>query len=129
MGKRFAEHSGYLEPHWPSTLAWTNLMRVSPQRGGNPPDWSYYAQLPHAAALLMREILILKPSVAVFLTGGNWFDPFAKIESRLGLGRGLKCKHVCRSGQLDSTRLIVAQHPQSRPEKEMMTEIAKFWPG
>lgn len=124
---RLAEHHGYREQDWPSTLVWTNLMRVSPASGGNPPDWSYFAQLEPAAQLLDYELKALQPSVAVFLTGPDWYKPFQEETDLFRLeevGQG----HVHYAGQHGQTRLIVSDHPQTRSPDRIMEQLAEHWP-
>lgn len=124
---RLARHHGYNEQDWPSTLAWTNLMRISPASRGNPPDWSYFAQLEPAARLLDYELRTLQPAVAVFLTGPDWYAPFQANTDLFHLEEvGLEYVHY--AGQHGRTRLIVADHPQTRSPERMMGQIARFWP-
>jgi len=124
---RLATHHGYREQDWPSSIVWTNLMRVSPARGGNPPDWSYSAQLGPAAKLLDYELRDLRPGVAVLLTGPEWYRPFRERTGLFRL-REVHLEHVHYVGQHGPTRMIVCDHPQRRSPDRIMREIVQHWP-
>lgn len=125
--RRLAANNGCQEEDWPSTLAWTNLMRVSPASGGNPPDWSYFAQLEPAARLLDYELRSLQPSVAVFLTGRAWYAPFQEKTDLFHLEE-IDQEYVHYAGQHGQTRLIVSDHPQTRSPDRIVEQIVKHWP-
>lgn len=128
MARRLTRHNEYSGDDWPSVLAWTNLMRISPASRGNPPGWSYSAQLEHAAKLLDYEIKTLQPVVAVLLTGRDWYRPFQEETDLFSLkkvGKG----YVHYVGQHGRTRLIVSDHPQARPQTTIMDQIAPHLPS
>ena len=129
-----AGHLGYAGSGWTRHIAWTNVMRVSPAKEGNPEDWSWQAQLPHAAQLLAHEVEILQPDVLVFLVGKSWFGPlrdqhplkdFLKPEA----APLLDAKHVSFVGSMGGTRVVVGPHPQGKPEGEIVKEIALAMDG
>jgi hypothetical protein len=105
-------------------IAWSNLMKISPEKGGNPPEWSFCAQLPTATQLLKLELARLAPSLVVFLTGMRWFEPFLEP---LGahVERTKDCQFVLLCGHLGESIIIVSEHPARRPEEELESEIRR----
>ena len=123
---RLAKKDGYSDQDWYSTLVWTNLMRVSPVRGGNPPMWSCFAQLEPAAELLDYELKTLQPAVAVFLTGREWYRCFQEKTDLFHLEE-VSQDYVHYVGQHGRTRLIVSDHPQTRSPERLVGQIAEYW--
>jgi len=104
-------------------IAWSNLYKVAKSGGGNPSEALKSAQFEHCLNLLRMEIELLKPNYVIFLTDYyGWAEPFIK---------GLGAKKMTRSDKsfvrftgtyLDSN-LVVARHPQGKPEEEHVEEI------
>ena len=112
---------------WPSHLVWSNLYKVSPAEGGNPSDAFCEAQASGCAKLLRMEIAAYKPRRVLFLTGSAWAEHFlTEMGARVDNVQGLR--HVERRGSccLDNgheVRLVVASHPQTRPEADWCNEV------
>jgi hypothetical protein len=59
----------------PCGFAWSNLAKISPAQGGNPPEWMWRWQFEHCKELLQMEIEHLKPGLVVCITG-DWCAAF-----------------------------------------------------
>lgn len=130
MAHRLAALKGHLGSDWPSWLCWSNLARISPATAGNTPWWSYEAQLDAIAQLLSLEIERAKPGAVVVLAGW-WFDSVASRMARnlgdqFSLEWAAGCSQVLHHGRVFGARLVVAQHPQRRPERVMVGEIQRY---
>jgi hypothetical protein len=104
---------------WSSTLAWTNLYKVSPGSGWNPGGDLQRAQRPSAMELLRMEIEQLAPRRVLAMTG-SWIGPFTdalglKLEYRSGLVEGIGMRGECA--------LVVAKHPMVKPEGPFVSEV------
>lgn len=109
------------EKSWASSLAWTNLYKVSPHDHGNPSAALMRAQLDGCRGLLQGDIARAKPSRILFLTGLWWLDPFRKA---LGLGlEYVGADGVEAFGRSGTARVVVAKHPQGKPEVPMVERI------
>ena len=127
MARRLVKHYGHSDEGWSGHLCWNNLMRVSPACGGNPPKWSYDAQLPYAARLLAAEVVALKPSALVVFAGHDWFAPFAEaLESQVKLLPTPDLRYVTGHGRFADSNLVVAPHPMKKKEDVLIGEIATY---
>ncbi|MEZ9539854.1 hypothetical protein AB4160_16875 [Shewanella sp. 10N.286.51.B8] len=113
------------DERWASKLVWSNLYKIAPSAGGNPSDSLCGYQFDACNELLKVEIQEYKPKCIVFFTGENWFDGFLlenitlmnKSESKLVDARGiLKLNGF-------TTKIVIAKHPQGKPEANMLNEI------
>ena len=105
---------------WPSHIAWSNLYKVSPDKGGNPTEALKEAQFPYCAKILAAEIRELKPRRVVFLTGWQWAKRFL---GELGVNSSISCAGglLEASGRLPSgSDFVVLPHPQGKPQKEIV---------
>ncbi len=131
--RSIAARLGYKDDGWTEYIAWTNLMRVSPATGGNPEEWSWNAQLPHASRMLLKEIRELTPDVTVVLAGSSWFDPFRNHD---GFRENFTTiadppsgsKYVKLVGSMGDMRVVVGPYPQGKNEKEILDEIGPWLP-
>jgi hypothetical protein len=111
---------------WSSDLAWSNLYRVAPSDGGNPPASLMRVQHRACSDLLVREIEELVPRRILFLTGADWFSPFAGT-----LGLVAKAGHtggeVQLTGRIASgggeAAVVVARHPQGKDETQWVADV------
>ena len=124
MARRLAEHYVHCGEGWSSHLCGSNLMRVSPACRGNPPEWSYDAQLPYAAKLLAAEVEAVKPSVLLIFAGEDWFDPFAEeLDPKVKLSNTHGFRYITAQGSFAGYSLVVAPHPMGKKEDVLMDEI------
>lgn len=109
---------------WSSHIAWSNLYKIAPTAGGNPSAELRCLQFSQCVSLLALEVEQLRPRHVLCLTGIDWFEPFAVP---LGLNRLAPCRPGFRF--VDGMYLaglqkwVVAQHPQGKPENEVVAEV------
>lgn len=115
---------------WASVLAWTNLYRVSPASAGNPSARLASIQRDGCIEALGATIDQLSPRRILFLTGWDWAGDFVKFIgswspafSKAGLVES--GGYLRRKGQEYS--VVIAKHPQGKPEKEMVDAIMSSW--
>ncbi|MBB1387749.1 hypothetical protein H5119_19915 [Pseudoalteromonas sp. SG45-5] len=75
--------------------------------------------------LLLAEIEEYSPRVIVFFTGLNWFNGF--LNEAVSLSSNKEHSLVEAHGVLkvndEDVTIIIAKHPQGKPEAEMVSEI------
>lgn len=116
------------DPKWPSCLVWTNLYKLSPEKGGNPSARLRRMQSAECLQLLELEIAEWKPKRVLILAGRNW--------AKCLLDRLNVTETACTSGKfvdfvgdlvLDEgkrgVRIVVAKHPQTKPEAPLVQEV------
>ncbi len=105
---------------WSSHLAWSNLYKVAPSGGGNPSGTLLRVQESWIPSLLSAELEMFQPAVLLLLTGSDWLGSTltglgASMEARSGLVEGV--------GELTSSFVVVAKHPQGKPEDKFISEV------
>jgi hypothetical protein len=115
-----ARLTGVEGPSWPSHLAWTNLYKVSPAAGWNPGADLLRAQRDAAIELLRIEIETVKPRRILAMTGIGWIWPFLvplgiELERQVGLVEGV--------GKRGNARVVVAQHPMTKPHRRFVDDV------
>lgn len=113
--------SVYGSEGWYSHVAWSNLYKVSFEKG-NPDAKLKKEQLELCKKVLQEEIRILSPKYVVFLTSGwekSFFDHLTKGLTRENLPV-VKWggKHETRAFKVGKTILICSAHPQGKNEYE-----------
>ncbi|HEX8549922.1 MAG TPA: hypothetical protein VF681_00065 [Abditibacteriaceae bacterium] len=112
---------------WPSHLVWSNLYKISPAAGRNPPAKMCSLQREDCISLLEMEIQIYKPRRILFLTGLNWADPFLKrIAPNICPVPNSYLVHAAGTfsrGTSDACTVVVATHPERKPETEWVQEV------
>lgn len=123
----------YWDERWPCRLIWSNLYKVSPFDGGNPSATLCKVQLDYCLRLLSEEFSQWLPQRVLMLTGVDWAEPFMdglalsrshkelKYVEAVGTVRLPKAKHT--------TTIVVAKHPQGKPEAAIVSEIASSFGG
>lgn len=120
--KQVAAGIGLDGDDWSSYLAWSNLYKVSPFEGGNPSERLCRAQRPARIELLRWELETYKPKRVLVLTRWNWFGEMAE-------GIGFNAETVTEGalveavGRIGDAQVVVAKHPQGKPEGEMVAGI------
>ena len=109
----------YPEP-WYSHVAWSNVCKVAPWKGGNPNDSLYYAQLSDCKKIFAKEIELLSPKVVVLFTGEEWaIDLLRYMNGEVGTKSIYKQKwanYVCKVYQINGVIYIRTEHPQGKSE-------------
>ena len=109
------------EKTWPGHIAWSNLYKVSPGRGGNPPNRLCWAQLDSCVEVLLAELEEFRPRRVLALTGWNWFQHFKDgLDVSAKVSEGNLVEAV---GTIGDAQLVVARHPQGKPETPMVEQI------
>jgi len=112
--------------NWPSHLVWSNLYKLSPEAGGNPSSSLCKIQFPGCCSLLEIELLNYLPKRLLFLTGIGWARPF--LENICSVVKGEQ-RHVEAKGTFklnnQTIQVVVATHPQGKPENEWVQEVIK----
>ena len=112
---------------WPSHLVWSNLYKVSPAEGGNPNNVLSKAQLPGCRELFQLELETYRPQQLLLLTGWDgWAECFLDNLAHDGQPGGTYVKRVGNIVVQDhQIRVVVACHPQTRPEERWSGEVLK----
>jgi uracil-DNA glycosylase len=110
---------------WYSHIIWTNLYKVSPQETGNPSGHLLRNQFAACVDLLATEITFWNPRRILFLTGLTWARPFLeKLGCPVTLVKDSPIQATAARGLVP---IIVAPHPQGKPEKALAAAIvARF---
>lgn len=110
---------------WASKIVWSNLYKIAPSSTGNPSDSLCDKQFVPCNELLLAEIEEYRPRVIVFFTGLDWFNGF--LNEAVSLSRNKEHSLVEAHGILkindEDVIIIIAKHPQGKPETEMVNEI------
>lgn len=123
-GLNIADVNDRVKP-WPSHLLWSNLYKVSPADGGNPPAELCRVQFDGCLKLLRWELEHYKPRRILFLTGRDWADPFLDwIDRRQPDG----CFFVEGAGRVRCTSnhtavCVIAKHPQGKNRTKWTNEV------
>lgn len=118
------------EVNWSSFVIWSNLYKISPASGYNPNDELCDLQRLFCQDILIEEFRQWQPKRIIFFTGKNWFDWFfdkcdtVTLEGKVTPNNLVQFKGGLRIGQEASPiNIIVARHPQGKPEQRMTDEI------
>ena len=120
---------GATEDDWPHHLVWSNLYKLAPWDGGNPPAALQHAQRDGCKRLLELEIKTFRPDRVLLLTGWNWADKFftAPPEARKLAGAQFVEKVWDRPLASEPgspvCRFVVAAHPQGKSEGRWTHEV------
>ncbi len=110
---------------WASKIVWSNLYKVAPSDKGNPSDSLCDYQFRACNELLLTEIEEYQPSLIIFFTGLNWFNGF--LNDMVSLSSNNEHSWIEAHGILKVNNrdiaIIIAKHPQGKPEEEMVNEI------
>jgi hypothetical protein len=63
---------------WPDKIIWSNLYKVSPAKGRNPSETLKRVQREICKKYLLEEVNLWRPQRILFLTGGDWAEPFVQ---------------------------------------------------
>ena len=104
---------------WFSYLVWSNLYKVSPAKGGNPGNKLCDIQLEGCKSLFDAELDIHRPSRLLLLAGWDWARDFVTSDCQTDNNAGF----VEATGRRKETRIVVAKHPQGKPEAEWVKNV------
>ena len=111
---------------WPSHLVWSNLYKVSPAAGGNPDNRLREIQFLGCKELFQLELETYRPQRLLLLTG-DWAEPFLDQLAPDDVARMAYVERVGTIvlGQEHQIRVVVACHPQGKPEEPWSGEVLK----
>lgn len=114
--------SGEQAPRWVEYITWSDLYKIAP-RSGNPGSRLCQAQLSACAKILQGEIELYQPTHILFLTGWEWwFEDFKHIFPDV-TQVGQPGDYVRGAGTYQGAKVVVAVHPQGKPETEIVKEV------
>lgn len=109
----------YYSEEWYSKIAWTNLYKVAPWKGGNPNGKLQNVQRKHCFDIFRKEIEILSPEYVILLTSG-WEWSFMKHLNGSGslkiIDEKTWGKHKTILTEIDGISFIISHHPQGKNE-------------
>lgn len=115
---------------WYSYVAWSNVCKIAPWKGGNPNDALYYAQLESCKKIFEEEVRQLSPKVVIMFTGYGWAKDFLLYMNK---GKELKSikelnwdKYKCHVYYINGTFFILTEHPQGKNEASHAESIIAF---
>ena len=103
---------------WPSYLVWSNLYKIAPAKGGNPGNRLCDRQLDGCISLFDTELDVYRPSRLLLLAGWDWAKDFVPSDYRAG-NNGF----VEATGRRGEASIVVAKHPQGKPEGEWVGNV------
>lgn len=120
------------EEFWWSKIVWTNIYKIAPDEGGNPKNKLIDIQYENCVKILSAEIELYKPKHIVFFTGLDWVKPFVKDIEKITLSSNKVNSLVEAIGNYNfndgkKANIIIAKHPQGKPEEKMLEEILNYW--
>ena len=116
------------ETDWSSYLVWTDLYKVSYNDGGNPSKRLMNTQFKDCVSFLKKEIEYFNPKRILFLTGYDWFEEFENekaFEKKFIVERKYRGELVEWKGYLGRIKIVVAKHPQGKPEWKYVQQVVK----
>lgn len=104
-------------------IVWSNLYKAAKSGGGNPSAALKSVQFEYCLNLLKFELELYKPKYVVFLTDYyGWAEPFIKGMGVNKMTRSDK-QFVRFTGSYLDSNIVVARHPQGKPEEQHVQEI------
>ncbi|MCH4896687.1 hypothetical protein E0494_08250 [Marinilabiliaceae bacterium JC040] len=117
------------EEEWYRKIAWNNLYKLSPKKGGNTSESTKSLQFETCAKILKKEISIMSPKYVIFFTS-DWEDDFLTY-----LNNGEKLKYIDKASwgeyktkvcKIKSKYYIISKHPQCKDEFKHSRAITKL---
>ena len=105
--------------NWATRLAWSNLYKIAPCKGGNPTRREIDSQQPDSIDLIRMELDLLRPRAVVMMVGAHWLEPF---EKDLNV-RPCKGTFVIATGQYGDSTIIVTVRPEGKPRTAFVDEV------
>lgn len=119
----------YYPEKWYSNIAWSNLYKIAPWKGGNPNKELQNIQRKYCFDLLKKEIEILRPKYVIMLTSG-WEWPFLKYlngNKELNIVSEKKWgKYKTSIIEINDIKIIISHHPQGKSESRHRNVIVEL---
>ena len=115
-----------------SRIAWSNIYKISPSRGGNPSAKLQKIQRDYCKRILRKEIELLKPKYVIFLTS-FWETEFMEYLNNGSKPKSIETKiwdknYKSSSYKIDDVIYLTSQHPQGKKEDKhakILTDLIK----
>jgi hypothetical protein len=109
---------------WYNNIAWTNLYKISPWKGGNPSTGLKKLQSKICVEILTKEIDYFNPKYIIYLTSG-WEDFYLRqIEYDISKNVIVKWdKYKTKYQKFDNRYFVLSQHPQGKKENPHIKAI------
>ncbi len=121
---------------WFEHVAWSDLYKVAPSKGGNPNKRLKGLQKGKCQEILAQEIMMLSPRIVILFVG-NWIDnflfllnshqPTKSIANTVVWGHGRKStrEYKVKVYYIDRCVFILTEHPQGKNEANHITALVK----
>jgi hypothetical protein len=125
--KKVAE--SYYPENWYSNIAWTNLYKIAPYKGGNPNSNLQKLQKKYCFELFEKEIELLSPKYVIMLTSGwelDFIDHFNSNNDMRVLGIKKWDNYQTSMVKINNVNFIISQHPQGKNEWKHCNTIVEL---
>ncbi len=116
--------------NWSSHIAWSNVCKVAPYKGGNPNNKLYYTQLECCQKIFETEIRIFSPKVVILFTGEAWAMDFLiylnQKQKPVSIEQLEWNKYKSQVYYINGTHFILSEHPQGKKESVHAECIINF---
>lgn len=119
----------YPSGRWYEKIAWSNLCKLSPYKGLNPTDSSFFKQLEVNKRILDVELTVLSPKVIVFLTKHNWakyYFPELLNKTSSPIKSVAWCKYKSHLYKINNQYIIISEHPMGKKEKAHIDALVEL---
>lgn len=119
----------YYPEKWYLNIAWTNLYKIAPWKGGNPNGKLQNTQRKFCFELLKKEIELLKPKYVIFLTS-SWEKAFLnhlnEHEKMNIVDEKIWGKYKTTLIEIKGIKFIISHHPQGKNECNHKSAIVEL---
>lgn len=129
-----AVSSHFYPSNWSSYVAWSDVCKVAPFKGGNPLNSLYYAQIEDCEEIFKAEVKALSPKAVIFFTGYSWAkDILISLnggnEPKPTDGKAWGGNYKAVVYKINGINYIVTEHPQGKSEVEHTDTLIKIIEG
>ena len=127
--KKYLLKKGYSELDWFDNIIWSNLMKISPAKKGNPTDKEWEIQKEGCIELFKQEIILYSPKLILMLTDYEWAYDF--IES-LGINPEKtaitsRYKYIKGKYHYNNSTILIYERPERKNENNFVNSILKMY--
>lgn len=137
MRKMVGEFHG-TEENWQQRLIWSNLFKVAPRNGNNPPLLLVRDNMPQYRDILEQEMMMYRPDLVLFATDIGDFEHYKDSNRYESFGTLMKlckvdvstCEFVQAAGTFSrnsDVKVIVCCRPEGKVVDEMVKEIREIY--
>lgn len=118
---------------WYDNIAWSNLYKVAPEKGGNSSIKIRKKYCEDCISIFEKEIDILSPKIVVLLTGWTWAKPFLydlnngeKLEKLEEISWDKDKNYKAKAIKIKDIIYILSEHPQGKLEESHINAILEL---